>query len=216
MKKLFVSALFLLLITPGYAYAQTPPQTTQAVTPFCKGGTCTYTPLEPIPCPAGAPGCKNGAIDVAAFPNLVGNIFRLLIGAGGLIAIVMLVLGALTYMFSDIAGNKKDALERIRGAMWAIVLLVSSYLILYTINPDLISFKLAINPTNNFDVGPQQSTPVRVPVVNPSGTKIYDGPDSYDQQMNLAAQCESGGAKALHQVGRDTDSKGGYMLYKCE
>lgn len=121
---------------------------------FCTAGKCTYVPLEPLPCPAGAPGCVNGALDTSSFPNLIGASFRLLIGAGALIAIVMIVLGALTYMFSDIVGNKKKALDRIRGAMWAIVLLISSYLILFTINPDLVQFKLNLSATNNFNITP--------------------------------------------------------------
>lgn len=212
MKKLLLSLAVLFVLSGSYAHAQTPA--------FCKGGTCTYIALEPLPLGADYQNCYGGVNEKCSnpvpFQALVTRGFQLLLGVGSTVAVVMLVMGALTYMFSDVLNSKKNALGRIRNAMWAIVLLVSSYLILYTINPDLISFKLAINPTNNFDVGPQQSTPVRVPVVNPSGTKIYDGPDSYDQQMNLAAQCESGGAKALHQVGRDTDSKGGYMLYKCE
>lgn len=118
---------------------------------FCTGGSCTYVPLEPLPGLPKSYGPNNGQ---GSFANLIGNSFKLLIGAGALIAIIMIVLGALTYMFSDIVGNKKKALDRIRGAMWAIVLLVSSYLILFTINPDLVQFKLNLSATNNFNITP--------------------------------------------------------------
>lgn len=113
---------------------------------FCTGGSCTYVPLEPLPGLPTSYGPNKGS-----FPNLVSSSFRLLIGAGGLVAIVMIVLGALTYMFSDVVGNKKKALDRIRGAMWGIVLLVSSYLILVTINPELVSFNLNLAKMNNFN-----------------------------------------------------------------
>ena len=125
---------------------------------FCKGGACTYVPLEPLPTLPGYYGpnppanCVNPSTQ--SFASAMPSIFKLLIGAGALVAIIILVLGALTYMFSDIAGNKKRAIDRIRNAMWAIVLLLSSYLILYTVNPDLVMFKLDLGGTSNFDASP--------------------------------------------------------------
>ncbi len=152
MKKLAPILLLLICISwSGMAHAA---ETTQTASQFCTGGSCTYVPLEPLP---GLPGCygpnpptscKNAS--TGSFASLIPAAFKLLIGAGGLIAIVMIVLGALTYMFSDVVGNKTKALSRIRNAMWAIVLLLSSYLILYTLNPDLVSLKLTISTSNNF------------------------------------------------------------------
>lgn len=119
---------------------------------FCTGGSCTYVPLEPLPGLPNQYGPGKGSIQ-----SWVGQGFTLLIGAGALVAIIMIVLGALTYMFSDIAGNKKNALARIRNAMWAIVILVSSYLILYTINPDLLTFNLNIKTSGNFNTAPNST-----------------------------------------------------------
>jgi hypothetical protein len=98
----------------------------------------------------------------------------LFIGAGAAIAIVMLVLGALTYMFSDIAKNKTGALSRIRNAMWAIVLLLSSYLILNTINPDLVKFKLNLSATGTTQA---PTTPAAQQTL------------TLDQQQAAASQC---------------------------
>lgn len=147
MKTLLTSIAILFILSTGLVHAQSQ-RATQA---FCQGGSCTYVPLEPLPglpdCygPNPPSSCKNPG---GSFGTLVGNSFKLLIGAGALIAIIMIVLGALTYMFSDIAGNKKNALTRIRNAMWAIVILVSSYLILYTINPELVTFNLNLTPAS--------------------------------------------------------------------
>jgi hypothetical protein len=147
MKKLiFTTVLACILLLSGQAaFAQTNPNA------FCQNGTCTYVPLEPIPLPGG------GMVDTNSFPSLMSSAFKLLLGAGATIAVIMLVLGALTYMFSDIVGNKTKALGRIRGAMWAIVLLMSSYLILRTINPDLVIFKLNITPVGMQTAGTQQT-----------------------------------------------------------
>jgi hypothetical protein len=143
---------------------------------FCTGGSCTYVPLEPLPGLPTSYGPNQGS-----FASFIGSGFRLLIGAGGLIAIVMIVLGALTYMFSDIVGNKKKALDRIRGAMWAVVLLVSSYLILITINPDLITFSLNLSASNNFTTAPNT-----VSATNP----VQQTPSQLQAQQNsCTAQC---------------------------
>jgi hypothetical protein len=215
MKTFLISATLFLLLSAGYAHAQTQPAT-QTATQFCTGGSCTYVPLEPLPFLPNCfgPNCAAGKTN-GSFASLIGGSFKLLIGAGGVIAVVMIVLGALTYMFSDIVGNKKKALDRIRGAMWAVVLLVSSYLILYTINPELLTFNLNLNtPT-----APAQTAPTRVPVDNIAGsTKIYDGSNAYEQMMTLAAQCESQsqGQKALHPKSNSADASGGYTLWACE
>lgn len=172
MKTLFASAVLFLILTAGYAHAQT-----QQTSQFCTGGTCTYVPLEPLPCLAGSTGCKNGALDTSSIASAIPNAFKLLIGAGAIIAVVMIVLGALTYMFSDIAGNKKNALTRIRNAMWAIVILVSSYLILYTINPDLVTFKLNLSVVGNYSTTPN-------PTGSTPATQLTDA-----QKQALQNQC---------------------------
>lgn len=145
MKKLLLALALLLLLPGGYAHAQA----------FCQNGACTYTSLEPLPLPGG------GVIDATSFPGYVSTAFKLLLASGATIAVVMLILGAMTYMFSDVVSNKKNALDRIRGSMWAIVLLVSSYLILNTINPDLVTFKLNLAPIPTTPGQPANGNPVR-------------------------------------------------------
>lgn len=127
----------------------------------------------------------------------------------------MIVLGALTYMFSDVVGNKKNALARIRNAMWGVVILVSSYLILYTINPELVTFNLALTPSRNYNTSPNttQNLP-RVPVTTPSGVTIYNGPNAYEALMTEQAKCQS--PKSLHATGNGSDSNGQYVVYTCQ
>ena len=207
MKTLFLSIVLFLFLSAGYAHAQTQP--TQTATQFCTGGSCTYVPLEPLPGLPTSYGPNQGS-----FPTLIGNAFKLLIGAGAVIAVVMIVLGALTYMFSDIVGNKTKALSRIRNAMWAVVLLVSSYLILVTINPELVKFNLNLNGANNNGAA-QNPTGTRIFVNGPSGANIYHSTaNSYDQYMNLLDQCQS--PKALRAAGNGSDSQGNYTTWVCQ
>ncbi len=201
MKKILLSLMFLLVLSGGYAHAQTPSQ------PFCQNGTCTYVSLEPIPLPGG------GVVNANSFQSYVSGAFKLLLAAGSATAVVMLVIGALTYMFSDVVGHKTKALARIRGAMWAIVLLVSCYLILNTINPDLVTFKLDLNAINN-PTGATPTPATSVPITNPSGTNIYNGSNAYDQLMNLQSQCQS--PKAVHATSNGRDSGGEYVSWTCQ
>jgi hypothetical protein len=73
--------------------------------------------------------------------------FRLLISFGGLFAVVMLVIAGIGYMVSESAPDISKAKDRAKNALWGILLLTGSYIILNTINPQLINFKLLVQPT---------------------------------------------------------------------
>jgi|GEM_PF-1789181 len=66
------------------------------------------------------------------------------VGLVAIIAVIMLVIGGVQYM---VAGEKdpSSAKERIRNAIWGLILALCSYLILYTINPDLTK-KVILTP----------------------------------------------------------------------
>jgi len=66
------------------------------------------------------------------------------VGVVAIAAMIMLVIGGVQYM---VAGEKdpSSAKERIRNAIWGLILALTSYLILYTINPDLTK-KVILDP----------------------------------------------------------------------
>ncbi|HEY4511035.1 MAG TPA: pilin [Candidatus Paceibacterota bacterium] len=91
--------------------------------------------LEPLP----------GITDSSSnfnFPTLVQGLFKLSLGAGAILAVLMLVLGGIEYMVSEAINKKKLGLERIRNSVLGLFLLFGSVLILQTINPDILSFKV--------------------------------------------------------------------------
>jgi len=108
---------------------------TRDITPFCNGQTCTYVPLEPIS------GLPQTGQDFNGFLN---GMFKLLFTIGGMVAVVSLVFGGVTYMVSEIVGKIEWAKKQMRAALWGLALLVVAWLILYTINPQLITF--SFNP----------------------------------------------------------------------
>lgn len=101
---------------------------------FCKDGICTYTPLEPLP---GYTNSPTGGI--AGYLQVV---FRVLLSLGGLFAVTMLVISGIRYMLSESFTDKDKAKKRISSALWGLLLLASSWLILYVINPQLLNFSL--------------------------------------------------------------------------
>jgi len=116
----------------------------RSATPTQNGnGNIGYIPLEPIP---GLAEAQSGNTNFALFLRYV---FSVLISIGGLSAVVMLIFGGITYMVSDVVHKKTDALRRIQAAMWGLLLLIASWLILNAINPRLLVFELLINPTSN-------------------------------------------------------------------
>jgi hypothetical protein len=98
----------------------------------------------------------------------IGNIFESLFFFGlslvGLAALIMLVFGGVMYLT---AGDSADQTKRARGimtnAIFGVALAFLSWLILFTINPDLVQ-RLQINPAG---IRPPVKAPI-TSVVNPS------------------------------------------------
>lgn len=113
----------------------TPPAASSATTPASSGGgPLTYTPLEPLP--NGNAGTYNS---LEQYLNLM---FNILLSIGAMIAVVTLVLGGITFMISEVVDKRAAAKRRIQAAFIGLGLLLSCWLILNTINPNLTKFSL--------------------------------------------------------------------------
>jgi hypothetical protein len=132
----------------GSTVGPTPTATTQTKQP---GGNIQYTPLEPIP------GINTSSTDV---PKFLQAMYGILISLGGVVAVGLIVWGGIVYMTSEIADKKTSARKRIQGAFWGLLLLISSYLAINTINPQLLEFRFlnsiggtgAANATTNPEI----------------------------------------------------------------
>src|SRR3989338_10027586 len=114
-------------------------------------GQLTYTPLEPLP------GTVNGWGETQQLPALLSAFFKLLITLGSLFAVVMLVVAGIGYMVSEAAVDIEKAKQRAQAALWGLLLLAGSWLILYTINPELLNFKLLVGNTTSAPPGGSES-----------------------------------------------------------
>jgi hypothetical protein len=72
------------------------------------------------------------------------GLFNLAIGLAAAFAVLMIVWGGVQYMTTDAVLGKSAGKERIKNAIWGLVLVISAWLILYTINPNLLTLNLNI------------------------------------------------------------------------
>jgi len=87
-------------------------------------------------------GPEGGILEYVRYLYLLGLV---LIGAAALFA---LVYGGFIYMTSDLITSKEEAKKWMLGAITGLSLGFLSYLILFTINPDLVKWKLEIKKQN--------------------------------------------------------------------
>jgi hypothetical protein len=79
----------------------------------------------------------------SSVPNLIKYIYTFALGICGLVALVSIIFGAAQYAFSAGDSSKTgDAKDRITQALLGIIILLCAFLILNTINPDLVNLKL--------------------------------------------------------------------------
>lgn len=102
-------------------------------------------------------------------------IFRLGIGLAVVIAVFMIVFNGIQYMVSDVVGQKATAKKGIENAIWGLVLVLASVLILNTINPNIVKFELIQSLERAADS-------VTAPAGGGSGTTTPDGTTSQQEQ----------------------------------
>lgn len=103
----------------------------------------TYTFLEPLPAPGG--GLAGSEERAGLFGRYAKNAFNVSIGAAGILAVLMMVVAGVEYTLSYASESQKtDARSRINAAIAGLLIVISAYLVLYTINPDLVRLGLNV------------------------------------------------------------------------
>lgn len=160
MKPFFTSAAHLvllgfLLLTPFVAdietaLAQTPVPAPNQYAPI---DNSDYILLAPLPetyktntCTDITSPTQNCRTD---FITYLQGIYKLAIGAGGALAVILFTIGGFQYMITDVAKTKEDGKKKMQNSILGLVLILTAYIVLYTINPDLL--KLRFNPPQSPD-----------------------------------------------------------------
>ncbi len=119
----------------------------------------TYKLLQPLPGVSGAqPLVSVGGTGHNPFIDYISYLVPFTIGLAALLAVVEIVVGGLEYGFSISPGTQTDGKERMQYALYGLLIALTSYLVLKTINPDLVNLKFGI-PSLNLNA-PTPSAPV--------------------------------------------------------
>jgi len=112
-----------------------------------------YELLAPIP-QLSIPGTEKS--NTAVFlPGLV----KLIIGIATALAVIMLMWGGIQYMSTDAWAGKSEAKDTITNALVGLLLVISAWLILYTINPKLVEINLNIPKQEISELPPPGGVP---------------------------------------------------------
>lgn len=155
MKVIYYITIFTLIFIPFIGFAQ-----------------LNYTPLVPLP----------GVSDKSTGVNLgnyLSNMYKLLIAVAIILAIVMISWAGIEYMGTDSVFGKTDAKGRIQNALGGVVLALTSWLILYTINPNLVKFNFLNNKPSGVLPVKDMSTTTPIVFSAKGGTVLPNGDISY-------------------------------------
>ncbi|MBU1557629.1 pilin [Patescibacteria group bacterium] len=109
---------------------------------FTEGAT-PYTLLEALP----GIGDGNGVV-TDGFGSYIAQMFILSLQLATVLAVFMISLGGFKYITSESFTGTSDAKKTITNAVIGLFILLTSWLLLYTLNPDLVQNKFVIPSVN--------------------------------------------------------------------
>jgi hypothetical protein len=97
-----------------------------------------YHALQPLPYATDNGGVTN-------LTKYIAGMFQLVIALTTFISVIAIIIGGFQYITADTIGGKSGGRERIVNALTGLILAIASYLILYTINPNLTQFNFNLS-----------------------------------------------------------------------
>ncbi len=98
-------------------------------------GNAQYTTLS------GIPGLDSGN-SIADYVNVL---YKMSIAIGITLSILIIAYAGLEYMTVDVVAEKKKSKTRITHAIIGLLMLLGTYVVLYQLNPDIVSLKFGGN-----------------------------------------------------------------------
>lgn len=101
-----------------------------------------------------------GVFSSGSLPEFFNALFTFALSAGGILAVIMIAYGGFLYLWAgaDNPGTLTKAKNKIRGAIIGLVLLLSIYLILYQINPQLLNLDIFNSVSKETTTAPVNDT----------------------------------------------------------
>ena len=96
-----------------------------------------FVPIAPIPGPNGAPITQSTSLE-----DYINAAFRIALGVGAVLAVIYIGVGGFEYMLSQTLPGQKDGRARIWNALYGLAILILVFLVLYIINPNIVSLNI--------------------------------------------------------------------------
>lgn len=154
--KIKLSLLFIFITVLSLSFLSRPHYS------FAATASKDYQPLATITDPFGKP------VDTTNFPAYLQSIYTIAIGAVFVMGVVIFIIAGFEKIGSESVFKKSDANSRMTSALIGLAIALGSYILLQTINPDLLKFNI-----NIFQVG--QNSPSTTPTpANQSASNSSD------------------------------------------
>ena len=135
---IIIIILLFYAVTPMIVWGGANPQGDQNT--GTRDGKDSYVLLAPL---GGKASVDIGSDNEFGFADYLQKIIDITIGVAAIVSVIMLIIGGVEYIMSSVSEvAKKDAKDRITNAILGILIALSGYLILNTINPDLLKLGL--------------------------------------------------------------------------
>ncbi len=126
-----------------------------------------------------------------AFGDYLNKMIIIIIGLCVVMAVIMITLGGMQYMTTELISGKEAGKERIRNALLGLLLVLGAYTILYTINPALLNTSLSSVDTVTVqvsldDLGGESSAPFQ--------------PINKTKLQTLGITCPENGSASLYAI----------------
>ncbi len=123
-------------------------------TVFADSSLSGYTALAPIPgISDSATLSAGGSSSTTTVSTVLKGVFVFAIGFSAAAAVFMIVLGGIQYMSTDSITGKRTGKDRIQKALLGLAIVISSWVILNTINPKILSLSFGVDanaPASSF------------------------------------------------------------------
>jgi hypothetical protein len=160
--------------------------------------TGDYQLLAPLP-------SFGSSYNPGLFVNYVQTFIKLSITLSAILAVAFITIGGFQWMGGDSMQMKSDGKKKIEDAVLGLVILGASFLILNTINPALLNFKLEVPALITGESSNQTQTSYQVDDLTNVGQQIQNqmsqNPNASptvqirsgtaDEQSNISAQCKA-------------------------
>ncbi len=113
-----------------------------------------YVELAPLPgtCETRSNGTCVTDVGASNLGNYINSLYKLAVAAAGVLAVLMIVMGGFSYISTDAISNKEEGKHQIKMALGGLMVVFASYIILNTINPQLVELNIVSEKLNASDV----------------------------------------------------------------